>query len=42
MPVYYVKQVSKTQRRKTYTCAPEAVLSLIINIIHNLSFFFSG
>ena len=40
--VYYVKPVNKTQRRKTYICAPEDVLLLIINNIHNLSFLFSG
>ena len=42
MHVYYVKPVSKTQRRKTYICASEDVLLLIINNIHNLSFLFSG
>ena len=42
MHVYYVKPVSKSQRRKTYICAPEDVLLLKINNIHNLSFSFSG
>ena len=43
MHVYYVKPVSKTQRRKTYICASEDILLSIINNIHNLSFFlFSG
>ena len=42
MHVYYVKPVSKTQRRKTYICASEDVLLLMINNIHNLSFLFSG
>ena len=42
MHVYYVKPVSKTQRRKTYICSPEDGLLLIINDIHNLSFLFSG
>ena len=42
MHVYYVKQVSKTQRRKTYICESEDVLPLIINNFHNLSFLFSG
>ena len=37
-----MKPVNKTQRRKTYICAPEDVLLLIINNIHNLSFLFSG
>ena len=40
MHVYYVKPVSKTQRRKTYICASEDVLLSIINNIHNFSFFF--
>ena len=40
MHVYYVKPVSKTQRRKTYICAPKDVLLFLINNIHNLSFFF--
>ena len=35
--VYYLKPVSKPQRRKTYICASENVLLLIT--IHNLSFF---
>ena len=39
MHVYYVKTVSKTHRRKAYICASEDVLLLIINNIHNLSFF---
>ena len=39
MHAYFVKPVSKTQRRKTYICACEDVLLLII---HNLSFLFSG
>ena len=34
--------VNKTQRRKTYICAPKDVLLLMINNIHNLSFLFSG
>ena len=43
MHVHYVNPVSKTQRRKkTYICAPDDVLLLIINNIHNLSFLFSG
>ena len=42
MHVYYVKPVSKTQRRKAYICAPEDVLLLLINNFHNLSFLFSG
>ena len=42
MHVYYVKPVSKIQRRNTYNCASEDVLLLIINNIHNLSFLFSG
>ena len=42
MHVFYVKPVNKTQRRKTYICAPEDVLLLIINNIYNLSFLFSG
>ena len=42
MHVYYVKPVNKTQRGKPYICAPEDVLLLIINNIHNLSFSFSG
>ena len=42
MHVYYVEQVSKTQRRKTYICASEDVLPLILNNIHSLSFLFSG
>ena len=42
MHVYYVKPVSKTQRRKPYICATEDVLLLIIDNIHNLSFLFSG
>ena len=42
MHVYYVKPVNKTQRRKTYICAAEDVLLLIINNIHNLSLLFSG
>ena len=36
--VYYLKPVSKPQRRKTYICASENVLLLIT--IHNLSFFY--
>ena len=39
MHVYYVKPVNKTQGRKAYICAPEDVLLLIINNIHNLTFF---
>ena len=42
MHVYYVQPVSKTKHRKTYICASEDVLLLIINNIHNLSFLFSG
>ena len=42
MHVYYVKPVSKIQRRKPYFCASKDVLLLIINNIHNLSFLFSG
>ena len=42
MHVYYVKTVGKTQHRKTYICASEDVLLLIINNIHNSSFLFSG
>ena len=38
MHVYYVKPVSKTQRRKTYICQQKMLL-LIINDIHNLPFF---
>ena len=42
MHVYYVKPVGKTQPRKTYICASEDVLLLIIINIHNVSFLFSG
>ena len=42
MHVYHVEPVSKTHLRKTYFCASEDVLLLIINDIHNLSFSFSG
>ena len=42
MHVYYVKPISKTQRRRTYIYASEDVLLIIINTIHNLSFLFSG
>ena len=31
-----------TTQKKTYICASEVVLPLIINNIHNLSFLFSG